>query len=72
VIRVSFITGGPVHAAASCEHHSGSKLPSVHGRWHVPKNRLVPPAVLRSRSPPSEFNPENEKMTSVSAYPPQY
>jgi hypothetical protein len=28
---VSFFTGGPIHAAASCEHHSGSKLPTVHG-----------------------------------------
>jgi hypothetical protein len=27
----------PIHAAASCEHHSGSKLPSVHGRW--PRDR---------------------------------
>jgi hypothetical protein len=28
---VSFFNGGSVHAAASCVHHSGSKLPSVHG-----------------------------------------
>jgi hypothetical protein len=30
---VSLITSAPIHAAASCEHHSGSKLPAVHGRY---------------------------------------
>jgi hypothetical protein len=29
--KVVSLTHVPVQAAASCEHHSGSKLPSVHG-----------------------------------------
>jgi hypothetical protein len=36
----SLISSAPVHAAASCEHHSGGELRVVHSRW--PKVRVHP------------------------------
>jgi hypothetical protein len=48
--NVVSLTRVPVHAAASCEHHSGSKLHAVHG-WQGPrplKACQTPAAVLPS------------------------